>query len=334
MTRFVDPRFGAELRSRREARGMSLRDLYAASHISKSLISEYENGRRRPSAETAAHLDQALGAGGALAALVVETEPSDQDTERAERIAHAARSPRRLDGAAVVAMGEVLAAHRRLDDTMSAPALVPIATAHHNLVSSLASQARGAEADGLHLVVAESLQFEGWLRARLGQNTEAHRLYAASAALAEELGAGGLASQSRRFRGSLAWEQGHAASMVRHYQHAAQTPGAGVLHRIDATIRGAHGLAVVGRGADALRALRVADDMATAAEGVEADQFAYWLSAAWLRFPLGLAYLELGQAERAAENLQAGFWGLPADQRETPWTMLYRKALVYAQSVA
>lgn len=334
MKRPADPRFGAELRKRREAHEMSLRDLSAASHLSKSLLSLYENAGRDPSPENAAHLDRVLDAGGRLVSLTLEATPGDLDMADAERVAHAERVPRLLDRAAVDSLGGVLAAHRRLDDTIPVDALWPIASAQHQMLESLAREARGPHVPALHLVVAESLQFVGWLSAQRGQHEAADRMYAESSDRAEELGAGGLASQSHRFRGSLAWQQGRPVQMVRHYQHAAQTPGAGVLHRIDAELRHAHGLALLGDHAGAVRTLHAADDFTTAADGATPDPFAYWLTSAWLRFPLGLAHLELGKPQDAADNLRSGLESLPDEQRETPWTAQYRSALQTATARA
>ena len=338
MRPLVDPRFGAKLRVLREARAMSLRELSAASHLSKSLLSLYENGGRQPSPENAAHLDTLLDAGGRLVSLTSEPIADDSATpgglERSERVAHAGRAPRALDGGAVASLGAVLAAHRRLDDMVPAEVLWPIASAHHQMLVRVAREARGPHVAALQLVVAESLQFVGWLSAQLGRHEAADRLYSQSADRAEELGAGGLASQSRRFRGSLAWQRGGRAQMVAHYQHAAQTPGAGILHRIDAGLRHAHGLALLGDREGAVRALHAADDLTTAAEGTVPDPFAYWLSSTWLRFPLGLAHLELGLAQDAVYNLRAGLEGLPDEQRETPWTAQYRTALETAQARA
>lgn len=339
MRPLVDPRFGAELRALRAARTMSLRELSAASHLSKSLLSLYENGGRQPSPENAAHLDTLLDAGGRLASLTSEGTANDStaspgDLERTERVAHAGRTPRALDAGAVAALSGVLAAHRRLDDTVPAEVLWPIASAHHQMLVRVAKEARGPHGAALQLVVAESLQFVGWLSAQLGRHEAADRLYSQSADRAEELGAGGLASQSRRFRGSLAWQRGRLAQMAAHYHHAAKTPGAGILHQIDAGLRQAHGLALLGDHASAVRALHVADDLTAAAERAVPDPFAYWLSTTWLRFPLGLAHLELGRAQDAVDNLRAGLEGLPDEQRETPWTAQYRAALDTAQARA
>ncbi|MGH3664201.1 MAG: helix-turn-helix domain-containing protein, partial [Micromonosporaceae bacterium] len=68
----VDPRFGSELRRLREAKHFSLRDLAALSYFGKSTLSDLENSRKSPSADTARRLDDALDADGALARLVSE----------------------------------------------------------------------------------------------------------------------------------------------------------------------------------------------------------------------------------------------------------------------
>jgi transcriptional regulator with XRE-family HTH domain len=66
----VDPRFADVLRRLRVARGLSLRDLATQTHRAKSALHDLETGRKQPTAETARHLDEALTAGGELAALV------------------------------------------------------------------------------------------------------------------------------------------------------------------------------------------------------------------------------------------------------------------------
>lgn len=331
--RRVDPLFGRRLRERREAAGLSLRDMYHLSRVSKSLLSEYENGQRRPSVERAELLDRCLDAGGALAGMATNPAPSPAAEDRAERIARAAASPRLVDRQTVEALAGVLASHRHLDDTMTADQLWPIAAASHDLVTGLARDVRGRHADALRTVAAESLQFIGWLHSQLGHHAHADRLWAESAAAAEKVGAASLASQSRRFRGSLAWERKRPATMVQHYQHAADTPGAGQLHRIDATIRSAHGLALMGEHREAVAVLHRAQDAVTATVDTGPDPFSYWLTPAWLRFPLGLALLELGQPAEAAQNLSAGLADLRDDQRETHWTMQYKQALADSQAV-
>jgi transcriptional regulator with XRE-family HTH domain len=63
----ADPNFGRRLAELRKQRGLSYRDFVA---ISPSYVHELETGRKRATPEIAAALDDELGAGGELAALV------------------------------------------------------------------------------------------------------------------------------------------------------------------------------------------------------------------------------------------------------------------------
>ncbi|MDT5024065.1 MAG: hypothetical protein QOE61_491, partial [Micromonosporaceae bacterium] len=66
----VDPDFAPQMRELREARGLSLRALAAHALSNKSQLQAFETGRESPSVETARRIDEALGAGGSLAAMV------------------------------------------------------------------------------------------------------------------------------------------------------------------------------------------------------------------------------------------------------------------------
>jgi len=61
--------FGGELRRLRESAGLSLADLSAQVHYSKSQISKIENGKARPSLALAVTCDEILHADGALTGL-------------------------------------------------------------------------------------------------------------------------------------------------------------------------------------------------------------------------------------------------------------------------
>jgi len=69
----MDLSFGAELRRRRLAAGYTLGRFAASLHYSKSHLSKVELGRKAPSEELVRRCDAALGAGGALVALVAGT---------------------------------------------------------------------------------------------------------------------------------------------------------------------------------------------------------------------------------------------------------------------
>lgn len=72
---FVDPRFTETLRRLRAERQLSLRDLARVSHFSKSYIHDLETGRKQPTPDVAAHLEEALQADGQLAAMVTTGDP-------------------------------------------------------------------------------------------------------------------------------------------------------------------------------------------------------------------------------------------------------------------
>ncbi len=67
--------FGQELRRRRESAGLSLARLATRIHYSKSHLSKVENGHARPDRAFAEACDEALGASGALTALLTDARP-------------------------------------------------------------------------------------------------------------------------------------------------------------------------------------------------------------------------------------------------------------------
>jgi transcriptional regulator with XRE-family HTH domain len=66
----VDPRFAARLRELLDDRGVSFRALSARTYYSKSYLHDIASGKKAPTAELASRLDDVIGAGGQLAALV------------------------------------------------------------------------------------------------------------------------------------------------------------------------------------------------------------------------------------------------------------------------
>jgi transcriptional regulator with XRE-family HTH domain len=67
--------FGGELRRRRQGAGLSQDGLASQIHYSKSHLSKVENGKTRPNRAFAETCDTALGASGALAALLADAGP-------------------------------------------------------------------------------------------------------------------------------------------------------------------------------------------------------------------------------------------------------------------
>jgi transcriptional regulator with XRE-family HTH domain len=74
--------FGTELRRRRMAAGISLRDLAARIHYSPGYLSNVETARKHPSEDLARRCDAALDAGGALRALAADQPPTGVAADR------------------------------------------------------------------------------------------------------------------------------------------------------------------------------------------------------------------------------------------------------------
>jgi transcriptional regulator with XRE-family HTH domain len=92
--RVVDPGFAELLAHLRRQRGLTFEALSARVHYSRGYLADLTSGRTRPTPDVAGRLDDALGAGGALAALVTvpqspptifEPPPDDEELAEIER---------------------------------------------------------------------------------------------------------------------------------------------------------------------------------------------------------------------------------------------------------
>ena len=70
------PTFGEQLRRLRLQQGLSLREFERKTHHSKSLVCEWENGRKVPDPGAAARLDHLLDAGGQLVSAAATSTPA------------------------------------------------------------------------------------------------------------------------------------------------------------------------------------------------------------------------------------------------------------------
>ncbi|MGH4006839.1 MAG: helix-turn-helix domain-containing protein [Pseudonocardiaceae bacterium] len=123
--------FAAQCAALRDQAGLSLTDVATAVHVARGYVHHIERGRRWPTQRVAKALDDALDARGALLAAweVADALPRavsvPADPEDRERVALAARHPRRVDAAMVSALADVLTATRRLEDQIGSAAVLP-----------------------------------------------------------------------------------------------------------------------------------------------------------------------------------------------------------------
>ncbi|MDK1473749.1 helix-turn-helix transcriptional regulator [Streptomyces sp. 549] len=209
--------FAAKARAALETNGMTIRGAARALSYDVAYLSRVLNGKQEPSPQLVAALNRLLGADGTLALLT----PDDH-----ERMAHGVAHPARVDAETVEAFAAVLAAQRRLDDAVSAAAMLPVTAVQWETVEQLAREVRGPHAQGLHRVAAEWVQFMGWLHAEARNDAEAARWLTEAEDRADDVNDGVLAAQAANFKGYLARQQDRPRAVLRWFLTAYHTPGA------------------------------------------------------------------------------------------------------------
>lgn len=322
--------FGQALRRRRTAADLSQPQLARQAHISQSSLSRYESDRQAIEPSMARQLDELLNAEGGLLTLATSSTdvltPDDQS-----RIAGSVARPYRVDGSTVTALADLLAAQRRLDDTLGPEPLIPTTMAQLDTVTGLIRHVRGKHRDELAEVAAEFVQFAGWLHAEARWDREAVRLLSEAEQMADEIGNGTLAAQAANFKGYLARQQGNPRAIVRWFLTEHHAPGAHIAQRIGAAAQAAHGYAELGKPNSARRLLDIADGLVDVAAREQPPRTAYWLTPTFHRLNIGLAHLSLGDYGDASDHIAAGLDRLPEDQRAAEWTVEYRNAFSTAR---
>lgn len=289
-------------------------------------LSRVLTGKQLPSPELATAVDQLLDAGGTLIDMAAGLTEDGR-----ERIASAFTAPTRIDAAAVAALGDVLAAQRRLDDVLGPVPLIDPTEAQTATLLGLLKDARGPHRDALAEVAAESVQFAGWLYACTRQDAKAVKRLSEAEELADETGSGTLSAQALNFRGYIARQQQNPRAMVRWFSAAYYTPGASAPQRMGDAAQVAQGLGELGQVDNARRLLDEAMALSDAAQDTPPGT-AYWLTPNFQRLNLGLAHLGLKAYADAADHLRAGLAGLPPDQQDAQWTQEHRNALAQAEA--
>ena len=211
--------FGAELRRRRLAAGLSLAGLAAEAHYSKGHLSRVESGGKAPSAGLARRCDAVLRAGGDLVALLRGPGDEEEDGSQPRHADHWRLTLSADGGGEFVAASDigpaVLARWKRNDrseglawtldsfDRMfrelrvlgqnSAPsAMVPLLIGHTHALRTHAAGAPPALRDRALLTAARYAEFTGWMCQEAG-NDEVALWWTATAAEAAVVISGELA---------------------------------------------------------------------------------------------------------------------------------------------
>ncbi|KDN22117.1 helix-turn-helix domain-containing protein [Amycolatopsis rifamycinica] len=181
-------RFGAELRKRREAAGLSLAGLSERVHYSKGYLSKVENGLKLPTAQLARLCDSAVGAGGELVRLTEKPAPTgpldvipadvgafrprEEDAPPGSGAPPEPGEDALADGDAAVLVPlfrDRLESARRLAQLVGAPKVLPGLIADTRAVRRIAAADPGGQPD-LWLLAARFAEFTGWMTQEAGDD--------------------------------------------------------------------------------------------------------------------------------------------------------------------
>ncbi|MFI2666591.1 helix-turn-helix domain-containing protein [Micromonospora carbonacea] len=135
----ADGRFGAELRRLRMSARLSLRQLAPLALSSCGHLHALEMSRRQPTAELAARLDDVLESDGFLSGML-HPAPVPRGPER---LTYVAQHPR-CAAQPWTSLPEMLAADRRLEDTLGSTPLLPAIRTQLDLAATLVAETSGA----------------------------------------------------------------------------------------------------------------------------------------------------------------------------------------------
>lgn len=320
----VDPAFAATLREIREQRGISLRKLEKPTLLSKTVLGDIQTGKRLPSADEAQRLDDALDAGGRLTRLVAAVDVElDED-----RLAYAARHPRRTDQTAVADLAMLLGAQRRLEDTIGSGAVLRPAVAQLDTMTELVGEAHDGMRPRLLDLGAQWAQFTGWLHAATGDPARANEAFSKALEWATEAEDRDMIATALGFKGYLAEGAGHIGSMIGLSQAAQRDPQVFAAQRAYSAGQEARGRAMTGDEQAAITKISQAVEVSAEQDPEAVPPWSYYYTPNFFVIQTGIVYYELGafsehRNRQAGELLQAGLNGLEPEARNAEWVGVY-----------
>jgi transcriptional regulator with XRE-family HTH domain len=342
--------FGAEVRRFMAERGMSLRGLARAAHYDPSHLSKVLNGHKPASPYLAVRLDDALGAGGTLMTLVsrrtvltgtaaIATIPL-LGTLDAERLEWAQRHPPRIDSGVVESLAIVLAAQRRAEDSAGPRAVMKPVLAQLAEIEDLVRQARGPLRPALVEVAQQWAQYGAYLHRDNGNPAGDRALLSQALEWAEEVGDRTMTATVFVQLGNMALAAGELGTAIGLAQAAQRDKTVDAGQRAEGTDLEARTHAQAGDTAAAERKIDETADLAGQLTERTQDrhQWLYWMTPAFFECTRGAAFGLLADEpryrERAVAALEAGYAGLPDDQRSSAWTAptLARLAAVHVRA--
>jgi hypothetical protein len=355
--REVNKDFGAELRRRRRASGLSLHDLSVAIHYSRGHISKVETSKVAPSAHLVRLSDAALRAGGELIAFASTRPRTGQETAHQELTAWTAwpggwplaagpaGSPRGV-GSVLASVSQaqaeaVVDAFRGLFDQLRAMCrsmdgrfLLPVLTAQAHALCETGAVAHAATRDASFVLAGRYAELAGWVAQEAGDDRAALSWTELACRLAEAGGDSSMGAYADVRCALIALYRGDALGTIGLARKAQAHDGIPARVRRLAVLREAQGHALAGDAAACQRSL----DLAGGSWAQDAPAGSGWpvlgpstvadpvsTTAAWCLY-------DLGKAADSAAAFDVQIARIPAEARRTRTRFCVRRALAYAMA--
>jgi helix-turn-helix protein len=356
--------FGDELRRRRMAAGLSLRDLSRLVHYSRGHLSKVETGRAVASIELVRLCDSALGSGGALVGMaasalggrsagrkkegwpLVSSDPGRQrwavPLVRADLtpsgmpvIAVAIPSPDRISlsqaEAAAATFTVLFGQLRHLGQQVFPAALLPTLTTQTQTLRGLAGAARNPARSVLLGLAARYAEYTGWIAQELGDDHAALWWTEEAVRMAEAAGQPEMGAYALVRRALVGMYRGDAAETIDLARMAQADPRASGRVRGLAALREAQGYALTADDGPCHKALeRGREHLARAADDHAASLFGTSTVTDPAAMVTGWCLHDLGRPGDAAAVLDREIRRLPADAHKARTRFAARRALAFA----
>jgi hypothetical protein len=356
--------FGDELRRRRVAAGLSLRDLSGLVHYSRGHLSKVETGQAIASIELVRLCDSALGSDGALVGLAVSGLGRRQAGRRKKEegppvssdpgmrrwpvplvredlmpsgmpvIAIAIPSPDRISSSqaesAALTFTVLFSQLRQLGQRVFPAALLPTLIAQTQTLRGLAAAARNPARPVLLGLAARYAEYTGWIAQEMGDDHAALWWTDEAVRMAEAAGQPEMGAYALVRRALVGMYRGDAAETIDLARMAEADPRASERVRGLAALREAQGYALTADGGPCHKALeRGREHLARAADD-PADMLGTSTVADPAAMVTGWCLHDLGRPAEAAAVLDREVTRLPGDAHKARTRFAARRALAYA----
>jgi transcriptional regulator with XRE-family HTH domain len=356
--------FGDELRRRRVAAGLSLRDLSCLVHYSRGHLSKVETGRAIASIELVRLCDSALGSGGTLVGMAASALGRRRDASRKKEggplmsgdpgmrwpvpparedlmpsgmpmIAIAIPSPDRISSSqaesAATTFTVLFSQLRQLGQQVFPAALLPTLIAQTQTLRGLAAAARNPARSILLGLAARYAEYTGWIAQEMGEDHAALWWTDRAVRMAEAAGQPEMGAYALVRRALVGMYRGDAAETIDLARMAQADPRASERVRGLAALREAQGYALTADGGPCHKALeRGREHLTRAANDPAADMLGTSTVADPAAMVTGWCLHDLGRPADAAAVLDREITRLPDDAHKARTRFAARRALAYA----